>query len=49
MLDGVIEFLTCSLWKLILGLQHPLGPEHLQPLVVAVAGEPGQVDGGEGS
>ena len=39
--------LTCVIRVDILHLEHPLRPKDLQSLVVAVVGEPGEVDGAE--
>ena len=39
--------LTCVVRVDILHLEHSFRPEDLQPLVVAVVGEPGEVDGAE--
>ena len=39
---------TFSFRKFILGLQHSLGPEYLDPLVIPIVGEPGEIDRGDG-
>ena len=43
----LLIILTCVVRVDILHLHHPLCPEHLQPLVVAVVSKPGDVDTGQ--
>ena len=44
-----LVILDSALGELILGLDHTLGSEHLQPLIIAVHSEPVQINSSDSS